>query len=107
MFFSSLAKPNKHQLSRFIGDNANEGPKAALYHIWYIGIEPAEQGESIGTTLLQELVHRARDLNRLPVLETCTLQNLPWYRQQGFDVYREMELGYSLYCLKAARREKV
>lgn len=77
-------------------------PKAALYHIWYIGVEPAEQGKGIGTNLLQELLQRARDLNRLPVLETSTLQNLPWYQQQGFEVYRELELGYRLYCLKAA-----
>lgn len=82
-------------------------PQGALYHIWYIGVEPAEQGKGLGTNLLKELLQRARQLNRLPVLETSTLQNLPWYRQQGFEVYRELELGYRLYCLKAAGIEKV
>lgn len=82
-------------------------PQGALYHIWYIGVEPAGQGKGLGTTLLRELLQRARQLNRLPVLETSTLQNLPWYRQQGFELYRELELGYRLYCLKAAGGERV
>ncbi|WP_114789059.1 GNAT family N-acetyltransferase [Niabella yanshanensis] len=75
-------------------------PPGFLYHIWYIGVEPQQQGKGTGSLLLRELIARARRLNRKPVLETSTKQNVPWYQKHGFTIYRQLNFGFDFYCMK-------
>ncbi|MCH5597948.1 GNAT family N-acetyltransferase [Niabella ginsengisoli] len=76
-------------------------PKELLYHIWYIGVAPHEQGKGKGSALLKDVLQRAKDLDRTPVLETSTLKNIPWYQSFGFDIYSELDFGFPFYCMKA------
>ncbi|MCD2424397.1 GNAT family N-acetyltransferase [Niabella pedocola] len=75
-------------------------PDSKLYYIWFIGVTPAAQGIGIGSQLLSELIQRATSLKRTICLETSTLKNIPWYEKQGFKIYKEIDFGYSLYCMK-------
>lgn len=75
-------------------------PATLLYHIWYIGVNPTEQGKGIGTSLLKQILERANELKRTPILETSTEKNLPWYRKHGFRIYNKLDFGFPLYCLK-------
>lgn len=74
-------------------------PKSPLYHIWYIGVQPKEQGKGMGTRMLRHLTERARQLGRTTVLETSTYQNLPLYKRCGFTIYKELHFGFPLYCM--------
>lgn len=75
-------------------------PKIAMAYLWFIGVEPHEQGRGIGTLLLKEVLLEAGVLNLPIYLETSTLTNLPWYKKQGFEIYHELLLSYRLYFLK-------
>ncbi len=75
-------------------------PPRLLYHIWYIGVEPQQQGKGAGTLLLKSILARAAALNRLAVLETSTKKNIPWYQKHGFAIYSQLNFGFDFYCMK-------
>ncbi|MCH5720405.1 GNAT family N-acetyltransferase [Niabella hibiscisoli] len=75
-------------------------PPGLLYHIWYIGVEPEQQGQGIGSQLLKKIIARAGNMNRLPVLETSTKSNIAWYQKHGFTIYSQLNFGFDLYCMK-------
>ena len=75
-------------------------PKKPLYYLWFIGVDPAQQGRGTGTKLLNEIISESEAEKRAICLETSTLKNLPWYQQSGFTIYNELDLGYKLFFLK-------
>ncbi len=75
-------------------------PKELMYYLWYIGVEPTEQGKGIGAKLLKEVIENASSTGRKIYLETSTLKNIPWYKKFGFKIYNEMDFGYTLYFMK-------
>jgi ribosomal protein S18 acetylase RimI-like enzyme len=75
-------------------------PKKLLYYLWFIGVDTNEQGKGIGSALLNEILIHSNILNRTVCLETSTLKNIPWYKKFGFTIYKELDFGYTLYCLK-------
>ncbi len=75
-------------------------PEEALYYLWFIGVHPSEQGKGVGSRLLTEVIQEGRNKKRTVCLETSTLKNIPWYEKHGFKIYRELDFGYTLYCMK-------
>lgn len=76
-------------------------PTEAYYYIWYIGVEPANQGNGAGSALLRQLQARASSLGRAIYLETSTVRNLPWYGKNGFNKYGQIDdFGFPLYLLR-------
>ena len=74
-----------------------EGRKA---YLWFIGVLPAEQHRGLGSALLREVIRRSEADERLVLLETSTLRNIPWYKSFGFSTYATLDLGYKLFFLK-------
>lgn len=75
-------------------------PDTPLYYLWFIGVEPSQQGNGIGSRLLNEIIKKGLSENRTICLETSTLKNIPWYEKHGFITYRELDFGYKLHCMK-------
>lgn len=75
-------------------------PKIPMLYLWFIGVDPAEQGGGIGSKLLQEIIDYSNSSNRPIYLETSTVKNLPWYDKFGFETYNEQNLTYHLYFFK-------
>jgi GNAT superfamily N-acetyltransferase len=75
-------------------------PKEPLYYLWFIGVKENEQSKGIGSKLLSEVIEEGRQQNRTVCLETSTVKNLPWYQKFGFEIYKEIDFGYTLYCMK-------
>lgn len=75
-------------------------PKEKMAYLWFIGVNPLYQHSGTGSSLLKEVIADAESKNLPVFLETSTLQNLPWYRRFGFQVYDELTLTYTLYFLK-------
>lgn len=74
-------------------------PQEKMYYLWFIGVDPEYQNRGIGTELLKEVIDDS-ELQKRPIyLETSTLKNLPWYQNQGFKVYHELDLSYRLFFL--------
>lgn len=74
--------------------------KDARYYLWFIGVAKEQQGQGLGSKLMQELIEHSRQQNLDIYLETSTPENLPWYQNMGFGIYQELDLGYRLFFLK-------
>ena len=75
-------------------------PEEPFYYLWFIGVDPAEQNNGIGTKLLKHLINEAKSKQKPVYLETSTLKNIPWYEKFGFTVYDKLDFGYELFCMK-------
>lgn len=75
-------------------------PVKNLYYLWFIGVHPSGQGKGVGSRLLTEVIQEGLNKKRTVCLETSTVKNIPWYEKQGFKVYKELDFGYTLYCMK-------
>ena len=75
-------------------------PKEPFYYLWFIGVDPSEQNNGIGTKLLNDVINEAKSKHRPIYLETSTLKNIPWYEKFGFTVYEKLDFGYELFCMK-------
>ncbi len=61
-------------------------------YLWFLGVDPAEQGRGVGRALLADLHGRA-DERRVPTyLETGTMANVAWYASAGYELLGELEL---------------
>lgn len=74
-------------------------PSTPFIYLWFIGVDPAEQGKGIGTRLLNELLKKAHEMGKPVYLETSTRKNIPWYEKHGFTLYNQFNFGYDLYFL--------
>ncbi len=74
-------------------------PKEPFFYLWFIGVLPGEQGRGIGSSLIEEVLHKYDEETRPFYLETSVLKNLPWYKKYGFKIFKELDLGYKLYLM--------
>ena len=72
-------------------------PNEDFYHLWLIGVDPAEQGKGKGAAILTEaLIHC--DKNPRPIyLETSVERNISWYKRFGFENRTVLDIGDGLY----------
>lgn len=75
-------------------------PNGFLYYLWFIGVDPSNQNNGIGSRLLKDVINEGQKQNRIICLETSTLKNIPWYEKFGFSIYQEFDFGYKLFCMK-------
>jgi hypothetical protein len=100
LIFSCIGLSNINKTMSREGKIKKLQPKALLYYLWFIGVDPAEQHKGIGSNLLQEVISEGLAKQRTICLETSTLANIPWYEKFGFKIYNELDLGYQLFFLK-------
>ena len=72
--------------------------KEPFLYVWFIGVEPENQGKGEGSKLLKAVLDLAED-RKLPVcLETSTERNFKWYENFGFSVYASSaQFGFPFY----------
>lgn len=69
-------------------------------YLWFIGVDPKEQGKGTGTKLLKEVIGVAQNMKRPILLETSNIDNVRWYKKAGFTIYDKLDLSYLLYFMK-------
>lgn len=75
------------------------------WYLWVLGVDPAHQGQGIGSSLMRPVLQRA-DMQGVPCyLETCQPRNLALYRRHGFEVVDEVRLGGGAPVSWTMRRE--
>ena len=76
-------------------------PGGRICYLWFIGVDPLQQGNGTGSLLLEEVLSKCEQAQRPVYLETSMPQNIPWYERYGFTVYHVQEdMGYTLSFLK-------
>jgi ribosomal protein S18 acetylase RimI-like enzyme len=67
-------------------------PKQPHYYLEYIGVDPAYQGQGLGSQMMDHLVARA-DADKVGCyLENASPRNLPFYQRFGFKVINEKQI---------------
>lgn len=92
-----------HRLKKAMGREAKIKAiqsKGLTSYLWFIGVDPSEQGKGIGTKLLSEVLDELKKKNRPVLLETSNVENVRWYKNSGFTIYNKLDLGYELYFMK-------
>jgi ribosomal protein S18 acetylase RimI-like enzyme len=59
----------------------------------FFGVNPASQGSSIGSALIEDGHRRADDLGIACYLETFTQENVRYYRRRGYEIAAEYAVG--------------
>lgn len=76
-------------------------PKEPFLYIWFIGVDPKEQGRGEGSILMESVLDLAREKNLPVCLETSTERNFKWYEKFGFSVYASSDqFGFPFYFYK-------
>jgi ribosomal protein S18 acetylase RimI-like enzyme len=71
-----------------------------LMYLWYIGIEPENQGKGIGSSMLKGSIELAKQRGLPIYLETSTEKNIPLYKRFNFQEYKTIDLDYRIYLFK-------
>jgi ribosomal protein S18 acetylase RimI-like enzyme len=75
-------------------------PKGKFCYLWFIGVDPENQGKGIGSTLLKSVIERFDQVDRPIYLETSVETNLTWYKKFGFVIFNEVLFSSKLYLLR-------
>ena len=67
-------------------------PDKPHYYLEYLGVEPAQQGKGLGSTILQHLIHKADEECVGCYLENANPRNISVYQRFGFQVISEREI---------------
>ena len=82
-------------------NNKKKHPSFDFAHLWYIGVRPENQGNGIGSQLLDEVISYYTSKNLMLYLETSTESNIPFYQKKGFKKFDvNDEYGFNFYYLK-------
>ncbi len=79
-------------------------PKEPFYYLWFVGVTPDEQGNGIGSSLIEKVFQKYDEETRPFYLETSAVKNLSWYKKYGFKIIKELDLGYRLYLMLKPKR---
>jgi GNAT superfamily N-acetyltransferase len=72
----------------------------SFLYLWFIGVDPENQHRGKGSALLTQIIHEAKDLQRPLYLETSSPHNVRFYQQFGFEVYKQLQFGHTLYAMR-------
>lgn len=75
-------------------------PKEPFAYLWFIGVNPDQQGNRIGTSLLLDVIKECDKRNKPIYLETSVDKNILWYNKLGFEIFHTLNLSYNLYLLR-------
>ncbi len=75
-------------------------PKAPFFYLWFIGVATEQQGKGIGSQLLSDIIGESEQRGYPIYLETSTVRNLPLYGRHGFEIYEEMDFGFTLHLMR-------
>lgn len=75
-------------------------PKEPIAYLWFIGVNPPLHGKGIGSGFIQEVIQECEKKKRPIYLETSTERNLPFYKKFGFEIFKSLQLTYTLYQLR-------
>jgi GNAT superfamily N-acetyltransferase len=99
-------------ISRLMATNTVERLRAELapephWYLWILGVEPAHQGQGLGSSLVETMLQRI-DAERLPsYLETHKERNVTFYERHGYNVVHSGNIpndGPAYWCLKREAR---
>jgi len=65
------------------------------WYLAFIGVDPARQGEGLGSLVLRKRLETCDAEGLHAYLESSNPANVPFYQRHGFEVTAEMQAGAS------------
>lgn len=75
-------------------------PQELFAYLWFVAVKPGVQGKGHGTSFMQQIIAECERKNRAIYLETSMEKNLKFYARSGFEIFKTLELTYTLYQLR-------
>ncbi|HSH64266.1 MAG TPA: GNAT family N-acetyltransferase [Bacteroidia bacterium] len=75
-------------------------PNDQILYLWFIGVNPGEQKKGIGSSLLKDIIKESAISKRPIYLETSMPENIRFYNKLGFNIYKELDFGHTLFLIK-------
>ncbi|HXJ36128.1 MAG TPA: N-acetyltransferase [Candidatus Eisenbacteria bacterium] len=91
----TIAEPARSEVLSILEQMGAAHPKGPHWHLAFIGVDPAHQGQGIGAALLRATLARVDEQHQPAYLESSNPANVSLYRRHGFDVIREIRVGGS------------
>ena len=70
-------------------------PDEPCWHLAFIAVDPAQQGNGLGSALLEHTLASCDKDHKLAYLESTNPANLPLYLRYGFEVIGDIQTGAS------------
>jgi GNAT superfamily N-acetyltransferase len=102
----SVTPEKRTDMAAVIEEMVRYHPKEPHWYLPFIGVDPARQGEGLGSALLRSAIAEC-DAARLPAyLESTSPRNQPFYERHGFEATGEISVGDCPPIVPMLRRPK-
>jgi ribosomal protein S18 acetylase RimI-like enzyme len=91
----TIPEPRRSECVGVLEQMGAAHPKEPHWHLAFIGVDPAHQGQGIGAALLRHTLARVDAEHLHAYLESSNPANISLYRRHGFEVIREIRVGGS------------
>ena len=92
-FSETVPEPRRSQMFEILEQMDEVHPEEPHWYLAIIGVDPAKQGQGVGSALMRHALEGV-DAAGLPAyLESSNPANISLYRRHGFEVIREIRVG--------------
>lgn len=91
----TVAEPARSAVFSILEQMSESHPHEPHWHLAFIGVDPAHQGQGIGAALLRYALERIDEQGLHAYLESSNPANISLYKRHGFEVVREIRIGDS------------
>ena len=91
----TIPEPARSEVLSILEQMSAAHPKEPHWHLAFIGVDPAHQGQGIGAALLRHTLALVDEQHLHAYLESSNPANISLYRRHGFEVIREIRVGGS------------
>jgi len=91
----TLPEPRRSEVASMLEQMSAAHPKEPHWHLAFIGVDCAHQGQGVGAALLRHTLARIDEQHLHAYLESSNPANISLYRRHGFEVLHEIRIGGS------------
>lgn len=95
LFRDTIAEPMRSSVFSILEQMGDSHPHEPHWHLAFIGVDPAHQGQGIGAALLRHALAEIDQQGLHAYLESSNPANISLYQRHGFEVIREISVAGS------------
>jgi ribosomal protein S18 acetylase RimI-like enzyme len=102
----TVPKDKQEDLFAVLAQMGSHHPKEPHWYLPMIGVDPIQQGQGLGSALMEHALIRCDRENKLAHLETANPRNVPLYERHGFGLLASIQIGDSPTVFPMLRRPR-
>lgn len=89
----TVPEQNQKNVFAVLEQMGDSHPTEPHWYLPMIGVDPSHQGKGYGSALMQHVLTRCDQENKLAYLETANTRNIPLYKRYGFELLATIQIG--------------